>query len=140
VTWGNLGAAQYYEHYDSQREKSAVAYRRAIELASADLKVNPKESDILSDVAQYYSMLGDKTRALEYLRQALQYGHGDKQLLFSAAEAYNQLGETGLALEWLTKAVQAGYPVSRIRDLPSFENLVDNPQYQQLLSEANGPP
>jgi hypothetical protein len=40
-------------------------------------------------------------------------------------------------LEWLTKAVQAGYSTSRIRDLPSFQNLVDNPQYQQLVSQSN---
>jgi len=139
VTWGNLGAAQYYD-YTGHRDRSGVAYRRAIELACADLKVNPNDSDVLSDVAQYYSMLGDKTRALDYLRQALQYGHGQKQLLFSAAEVYNQLGETGLALEWLTKAVHAGYSPSRIRDLPSFENLVDNPEYRQLLSQANAPP
>jgi len=137
VTWGNLGAAQYYE---GERDESAKAYRKAIELAIADLKVNPKDSDVLSDVAQYYSMLGDKVHAVDYLNKALQHGHAEKQLLFSAAEVYNQLGETGLALEWLTKAVQAGYSTSRIRDLPSFQNLVDNPQYQQLVARANAAP
>jgi tetratricopeptide (TPR) repeat protein len=134
ITWGNLAAAQYY---GGARNESAPAYRRAIELASADLKVNPNDSDVLSDIAQYYSMLGDRVHALEYLRQALQYGHSEKELLFSAAEVYNQLGETGPALEWLTKAVQAGYSTSRIRDLPSFQNLVDNPQYQKLVSQPN---
>ena len=77
--------------------------------------------------------------ALDYLRQALQSGHSEKELLFSAAEVYNQLGETGSALEWLTKAVQAGYSTNRIRDLPSFQNLVDNPQYQKLVSQSNAP-
>jgi TPR repeat protein len=85
-------------------------------------------------------MLGEKTHALDYLGQALQHGHGEKQLLFSAAEVYNHVGETGPALEWLTKAVQAGYSPSRIRDLPAFQNLVDNPRYQQLMSQANTSP
>jgi serine/threonine protein kinase/tetratricopeptide (TPR) repeat protein len=135
VMWGNLGNAQYF---GSARNESALTFHKAIELASTDLKVNPNDSDVLSDIAQYYSMLGDRVRALNYLQRALQYGHGEKQLLFSAAEVYNQLGETGPALEWLTKAVQAGYSISRIRDLPSFQNLVDNPQYQQLLSQNKG--
>ena len=134
VTWGNLADAQYY---GGSKNKSATAYRKAIELASVDLKVNPNDSDVLSDIALYYSMQGDSVHALDYLRLALQYGHGEKQLLFSAAEVYNQLGQTGPALEWLTKAVQAGYSTNRIRDLPAFQNLVDNPRYQQLVSQAN---
>jgi len=137
VTWGNLGAAQYYS---GEKRKSELAYRKAIELASADLKVNPKDSDILSDTAEYYSMLGDKVNALKYLREALEFGHNERQLLFSAAEVYNQLGETGPALEWLTKAVEAGYSTARIRDLPSFQNLVDNPQYQRIVIQPASPP
>jgi eukaryotic-like serine/threonine-protein kinase len=136
VTWGNLGAAKYY---GGASRESAPAYQKALELATAELKVNPYDSDVLSDVAQYYSMLGDRDHALLYLRQALHYGHGEKELLFTAAQVYNQLGETGLALEWLTKTVQAGYSTSKIRDFPSFQNLVDNPRYQQLVSQANAP-
>jgi tetratricopeptide (TPR) repeat protein len=133
VTWGNLGAAQYY---GGASKESAPAYRKALELASAELKVNPNESDVLSDAAQYCSMLGDRDRALLYLRQALHYGHDTKELLLTAAEVYNQLGETGLALEWLTKSVQAGYSTSKIRDDPSFQNLVDNARYQELVSKS----
>ena len=57
VTWGNLGAAQYYV---GARSESATAYRKAIELATVDLKVNPSDSEVLSDIAEYYSMLGDR--------------------------------------------------------------------------------
>ena len=134
VTWGNLADAQYY---GGEKNESINAYRKAIGLAEADLKVNPQDSDVLSDLAVYWSMIGDRAHALDYIGQALQLGHGEKQLLFSAAEVYNHLGETGPALEWLTKAVQAGYSTNRIRDLPSFQNLVDNPQYQQLVSQSN---
>jgi eukaryotic-like serine/threonine-protein kinase len=136
VAWGNLGAAQYYGR---ARRESAPAYQKALELANAELKVNPYDSDVLSDVAQYYSMLEDRDHALLYLRQALHYGHSEKELLFTAAQVYNQLGETGLALEWLTKTVQAGYSTSKIRDFPSFQNLVDNPRYQQLVSQTTAP-
>jgi hypothetical protein len=50
---------------------------------------------------------------------------------------YNHLGEGGLAIEWLAKAVQAGYAPDRIRSLHEFDNLADNPGYQQLLKRSH---
>jgi TPR repeat protein len=78
-------------------------------------------------------MIGDRTQALNYLGQALQYGHSEKELLVTAAQVYNEIGETGLALEWLTKAVQAGYPPNKFRDFPAFRNLSDNPRFRELI-------
>ena len=106
VTWGNLGEALYY----STRKDQAVApLHKAIELAEGELKVNPHDPDVLSSLANYSSMLGDRKHALLYLGQALQYGHNDKDILMDAASVYNHLGETGLAVEWLAKAMQAGF-------------------------------
>jgi serine/threonine-protein kinase len=133
VTWGNLAAAQYYS---GAKEKGLDSYRRAAELASEELKVNSRDVDVLSDLAQYYAMVGHKEQALECLRQALQYGHSEKELLASAAQVYNQLGETGLALEWMNKAIQAGYSARKFQDLPAFRNLVDNPRYQDIVGRG----
>src|SRR6185369_9046189 len=107
VTWGNLGEARYYS---GAKSEAMPAYRKAAELAADELKVNPHDTDVLGDLANYYAMLGDRKPALDYLEQALQYGRNDKQVLATAALVHSQLGETGPALEWLGKAVQAGYP------------------------------
>lgn len=133
VTWGNLASAQYYS---GAKQQGLTSYRKAAELASEELKVNSRDVDVLSDLAQYYSMLGDREQALQYLRQALQYGHSEKELLASAAQVYNQLGETGLALEWMTKAIQAGYSARKFQDLVAFRNLVDNPRYQEIVGKG----
>ncbi len=133
ITWGNLGEARYYT---GARNEAMAAYRKAVELANEELKVNPHDPDVLSNLANYYSMLGDRDHALLYLQQALQYGHNDKEILVDAASVYNHLGETGVAVEWLGKAVQAGYPVSRITGNPEFRNLNDNPGYRQLTEKA----
>lgn len=129
LIWGNLGFARYYT---GARAEAMTAYRKAIDLAGEELKVNPHDPDVLSNIANYYSVLGDRQPALNYLQQALQYGHNDKDILEDAASVYNHLGETGLALEWLGKAIQAGFPAIRIRDNPEFHNLENNPGYQQL--------
>ncbi|HWW15596.1 MAG TPA: protein kinase [Candidatus Dormibacteraeota bacterium] len=130
VTWGNLGAALYY---GGKKDESMVPNRKAAELALEELKVNPRDADLLSTVAGYYSMLGDRKKALLYLGQALQHGHNDKGILIDAAGVYNQLGDTGLAIEWLGKAVQAGYTKDKILSDPEFANLASNPSFQQLM-------
>ena len=133
VTWANLGAAQYY---GGAKPQAAVSYRKAIDLAAEELKVNPHDVEVLSDLSEYYAMLNDKKQALTYLGEAFRYGHGEKELLASGAEVYNQLGETGLSLEWMTKAIQSGYSTSKFRDSVVFRNLVDNPRFQEIVGKV----
>jgi eukaryotic-like serine/threonine-protein kinase len=130
VIWGNLGDALFYS---GKKDQSVTPYRKAIELASAELKVNPRDPDVLSSLASYYSMLGDRKDALLYLGQALQYGHNDKDVLLDAASVYNHLGEGSLAIEFLAKMMQAGYTADKIRSLHDFDNLAGMPAYRQLL-------
>ena len=130
VIWGNLGELLLLS---GKKDQSAVPLRKAVELAQGDLKVNPHDPDVLSSLASYYSMLGDRKNALLYLGQALQYGHNDKDVLLDAASVYNHLGESSLAVEFLAKVVQAGYTADKIRSLHDFDNLAGMPAYQQLI-------
>jgi serine/threonine-protein kinase len=130
VIWGNLGDALFYS---GKKDQSVTPLNKAVELAKADLKVNPQDPGVLGDLASYHSLLGDRKNALLYLGQALQYGHNDKDLLLDAASVYNHLGESSLAIEFLAKAMQAGYTADKIRSLPDFDNLAAMPAYQQLI-------
>jgi eukaryotic-like serine/threonine-protein kinase len=125
VVWGNLGEALYYS---GAKAESVPNYRKAIELAQQDLKVNPQDSGILADLANYYAMLGQTQQAHDYLDRALQHSRNDKEILAVAAVVHNELGETGLAREWLNKALLAGYPESQARDEPALQNLFTEPQ------------
>ena len=129
--WGNLGDAYYY---GGNKPPAAEAYKKAISMAEQRLKVNPRDTDVLSDLARYWAMLGDRTRALDYLDRSL-IGKNDKELLFGATLVYNQLRETGPALEWLSKALAAGYSKSVVSKAPDLDNLHDNPRYQALMQD-----
>ena len=130
VTWGNLGDARYYA---GKPGPAAQAFHKAVELASKELTVNPRDADVSGDLATYYAMLGDRPHALAALEKSLQGQRNNKDLIFNAADVYNQLGDTGLALEWLAKAVHAGYPVEKFKDMPGFSNLAGNPRFQELI-------
>ncbi|MGA9510915.1 MAG: protein kinase [Candidatus Sulfotelmatobacter sp.] len=127
--WGNLGDAYYYGGNHSAATQS---YQKAVSLADQKLKTNPRDTEVLSDLANYLAMLGDRNRALDYLDRSL-VGNKDKELLFQAALVYNQLHETGTALEWLSKALAAGYSKSVVSKTPNLDNLHDNPRYLALM-------
>ncbi|HEY2170982.1 MAG TPA: protein kinase [Candidatus Angelobacter sp.] len=127
---GNLGNAQYFA---GNRQEADQAYRKGIALGEEALKVNPRDPEVLINLATSHVVLGDRAPALKYLDQALAYGKTDKEILFDAALVYNRLGETGTALEWLAKALQAGYPLTTVRESPDLDNLHGNPRYQALV-------
>jgi len=129
-SWGSLGDA-----YSLAGDKASAnqAYQKAIELAKQQLAVNPKNAEVLGDVAEFYNGVGDRKQALDYMQRALRYGRGDKDLMLQAAVVYNGMGETGLALEWLKKALDGGVSAKLVRDHQSFENLKDDPRMVKLL-------
>jgi len=130
-TWGILGDCYYY---GGHRSDAMESYKKAISLAEQKLKVNSKDTDVLGDMAGYWSMLGNRAQALDYLDRAL-VGNKDKELLFQAALVYNQLHETGTALEWLSKALAAGYSRSVASKTPNLDDLHDNLRYQALIQQ-----
>jgi len=134
VIWGNLGEALYY---GGKKDQAVAPLRKAVELTETQLKVNPHDPELLSSVATYYSLLGDRKRALADIKLALQYGHNDKTILLDAASVYNESGQPGLAVEFLAKMVQAGYTPEKIRSLHEFDNLANTPGYQQLMKSSH---
>ena len=100
-------------------------------MAEQRLKIDPRDGDVLSDLAGYWAVFGERSRALNYLDRSLTGKEKDKDLLLQAAVVYNQLGETGPALEWLSKALAAGYSKSVVSKTPDLDNLHNNPRYQE---------
>jgi tetratricopeptide (TPR) repeat protein len=132
--WGNLADAYFF---NGQHAEATKAYEKQLELALDRLRVNPRDAGLLGDIATCYSQLGKRAEALANLDRSLQLGQGNKNLLFNAAVVYNELGDTGVALEWLQKAITAGYSRSVVKDAPTFDNLHNNPRFQQMLQEPS---
>ena len=128
--WGNLGDAYYWA--PGRRSDAPAAYKRAVALGGEKLKVNPRDASLLSYLATYHAMLGQKRPALEYLERAQGLAPGSPDILFNAAVVRNQLGEPEKAMDALEQAIAAGFPVSTLRDIPNFDNLRGNPRFRQL--------
>jgi tetratricopeptide (TPR) repeat protein/predicted Ser/Thr protein kinase len=136
VVWGNLADAYYYS---GKRGDAALAYKKAVSLATDRLRVNPNDASVLSDMSGYYAMLGQRREALDRLNKALQLSEQkDPEVLFEAAMVYNQFGETSSALQWLQKARAAGFSPTTMADAPALDNLHANAQFQAILKEPRG--
>ena len=54
-------------------------------------------------------------------------------VLAKIGEAYEELGEREQALRWLEEALEKGYALANINDNPTFEGLLADARFQQML-------
>ncbi len=105
--WGNLADAVYFE---SNSQAAEPSYRKALELADAELAINPKLAVNQALAAYYLTRLGDTTRAKERIAIALAEGESDNSVHFYAAVAELGLGNRTQALAHARRARELGYP------------------------------
>ncbi|MBI2836770.1 MAG: protein kinase [Acidobacteria bacterium] len=125
--WRNLGAA--YRLAPGQGEKAPAAYRRAAEMAEAELKVNPSDPGLLIRLADCHAVLGDAVAARARAAEALELARGDADMMFRAATVYEMLGDRAKALDLLGKALHAGYSLEEVEHEPDLARLRADPRF-----------
>jgi len=131
MPWANLAEADYWT--TGKRPEALASYRNAIKLARAALAVNPRDTGVLTDIAMYEAMIGDRNAARSDLNRALLApSANNSDVFFKAAVIYKQAGNSEQALTYLQKCVAAGFSPNRIRDNPVFDDLASEPRLQAL--------
>jgi serine/threonine-protein kinase len=129
--WGNLGDALY--QIPSRRAEAPSAYKKAVEILSQRLEVNPKDVSALAMSADYYAMLDQEMEARRHLASALAIEPSDPDVLFRGAILYNHIGDTTKTLEFLRRAVDAGCSRTQVRDTPDFDHLRGDKRFDSFL-------
>ena len=132
--WGNLATA--YLLLDEERGKIAAAFRKAAALAEQESRVNPRDLQVLADLAGYCGLLGDRDRGLALLAVVIAQSPSEAELLATVGESYEDCGQRDRAIEWLARAIQAGYPRSRLENSPALAELRRDPQFTRMLNES----
>ncbi len=130
--WGNLGSGYLWTHDSSKAEES---YRKAIQLAEARLKVNPRDPELLADLSGYYGMLGERAKAEELFQRALIVDPENSYVMYRAALIYEYWGERERALHWIGKAIEHGYPLAAFQRSPQLKALRADSRYISLISQ-----
>jgi len=134
VAWGNLGDAQYFAA--GKREEAPESYRKAIELAGQQLKVNPSDAGALGRMAIYYAMLEQRDKAEDCLRRALALKPSGPDVWRQAAVVYSRFGRKDETITALRSALAAGLSSAYVRSAPYFDNLDSDPAFQELMKSA----
>ena len=136
-TWGSLATAQEFTGRDP--DDAVRNYGKAIELATAQLKITPDDSFLVSRLGRFYASLHDRTHALPLLHKALVLAPNDPDLLERVGEAYELLGQREEALKLISKALRLGFSLDYGKKTPILKSLRTDPRAPLELREAAVP-
>jgi serine/threonine protein kinase/tetratricopeptide (TPR) repeat protein/TolB-like protein len=111
-------------------------YRRAAQLAEAELRVNPKRDDLYSMLAMYYAGAGNALLASRWLERAEQRKDPSAEELARNAGTLTKLRRTEEAFAWLRRAVEKGRTDRELRRSLWLQPLLNDPRYQAFAKAA----
>ena len=134
VTWLNLASALYWA--PNERPKAKAAYEQAAKRAEAQVQLNPRQPNVLVDLAEAYFGMGEETRSRERLRQALKTASNDASVLYRAGSVYEQLGDRARAIELIGEAIRKGYSRDLMERSPTLAELRKDSRFRSIESQT----
>jgi tetratricopeptide (TPR) repeat protein len=119
-----------------KRDKARAFFEAAVSLAEEKLKKDPRNVGLLSDLASYYGMLGDRAQSLSHLNQVISQDPSAPDVMFRVAETYEQMGDRDNALIWVEKALANGYPPAHLDRYPGLKDLRNDDRFRRLRPQV----
>lgn len=129
-SWGPLGYAYYWSGKDSSKVREYM--EMAIELAEKELEIRPNDPEVLTQLAGYHVVIGNKEKCRELLRQLPSLAKMDDDTRVSVIHLYEQLGNRDAALQWAEKSLISGYSLEKLESLEGVEDLLEDPHMKKL--------
>ncbi len=123
----NLASALFWSN--TNRDEALEHYRRAAELAEKERTRDPRNARLLANMSGLYASLGDRTRSIALVRQALALSPDNRDVALRAAETYEKLGDREEALRLVRKSLTLGYPPDFVRRSPELAALRADPRF-----------
>jgi serine/threonine protein kinase/tetratricopeptide (TPR) repeat protein len=133
VMWRNLGDS--YDPFPSRSAEAKEAYRKALETALEQQKINPNDPETLSGIALYYAHLGETKDARQYIQRSIDLSPRNSDSLFTSALVYEIIGNRARALTAVEEAVNTGYSLEEVDKEPELRKLRSDPRYQRWLQQ-----
>lgn len=134
VFWGELGEA--YAELPSRQADAAGFYRKAIDLGTRQLSLNPRQPGLLSSLAVFDAKLGHAGLALERAAKAVELAPDDGRVLIKAARVHEITHRREQAVELLRKAVALGLPLWEIEGNRDLQPVRQDPRVRSLIASS----
>ncbi len=126
---GNLASGYWFA---GDRAKALKAYDQAIVLASKELQVNPRDANVMGNLAIYYAEKGDIKNGQTLIRRAREIADS-VDLAYYDAEIQYLAGRKKEAASALEDALKKGYSLDIAKADPWFSNAFQEPEFQAIL-------
>ena len=130
IRYANLGDG--YRHLGRAGE-AAAAYRKAMDLAEADVARNPRQALSRVFLGMAAAQLGDRRRAEAELSQSLALDRDDATVMRQAVIGYEALGQRDAALAILSRA--PGKVLKELSTQPDLKDLQRDRRFKDLLEQ-----
>lgn len=132
--WGYLAGA--YRQSGADTSKLNHALRKAKLLGEEQLKVNPVDPLVLTNLSSYYAELNRRDSALVLIRKVESLNPKDVNVMILIGTVYEQLGKRNQAITWVRKTIDNGYPVDELDHIPELSELRKDERYKTLIAKT----
>ncbi len=119
-----------------ETDVGAVVGAVGIELAESVLETDGDSPTVMTDLASYYAMVGQRDRGNELLETVTRQEIRDPLLMGSIAESFEDLGDRDQAIEWLGRALNDGLDIKWLERRPSFNSLRSDERFLEIVQKS----
>jgi adenylate cyclase len=119
-----------------QEEKMAPVLLEARDKVERHLALNPDDSRAIYLGADVLIRLGEKQKAMEYVKRLAATERDEPYLLYGIACLYSLIGKAEEAVFYLTKSVEAGFAHRQYLEKDGdFDPIREHPSYRALIND-----
>jgi tetratricopeptide (TPR) repeat protein len=124
--------------YGGDQDKARTEYQKAIALGFKELGTNPKNSDVMAQIALSYAKTGDGNQANEFIKRARAIDATNVNYIYDDAEIKALTGHSAEALKALQQAFENHYPTDFAAADPELSSIQKDPQFAALMKKYSG--
>jgi tetratricopeptide (TPR) repeat protein len=121
----------------NRRSEAEPLFEEAIRKAEEQLRVNPADADLLTELALIRAETGDGSRALKHVEEARKREPENNDVLFRSVLVYERTGNRRLALKAIEEMLRRGPLMWEIELDPVLAELRQDPGYKALVSGSS---
>jgi tetratricopeptide (TPR) repeat protein len=118
-----------------EQDKSHAAYQRAISLGYKELETNPRNPDVMAQIALAYAKIGNAQEAMDLIRRVRAIDHSNVNYIYDVAAINALLGHSNDALKALREALAKHYPAEYVAGDIDLANLQSSPEFASMMKE-----
>ena len=119
-----------------QEEKMAPVLREAFDRIKRRLALNPDESRAIYLGADVLIRMGEKEKAMEWVKRLAATDRDEPAVLYGIACLYSLIGKAEEAVYYLSKAVDAGFAHRQYLEKDGdFDPIRNHPRYSELIKD-----